>query len=433
MDGIPLVILLGFLMILLFLSHLFSGTEMAFISTPHPEIDYAFRDSVLKKAVRFFLRSPHLMLMTILIGNNLALVAFSLLWEHLLANYLAPHWYDRMDEVGKLLMETLTAALIVVTLGEYLPKQLGYAYSWRWLRAVAPLLMPVFLLLSPLLLMVVGLERIWKRIRGKEISPARQVFSRADVEWWIFRSVCRPDSLKQQKQYTKFQELVSRLSRFVQERVRDVLTPRPELVAVNIHDSMDTLRATFTRSRKSRVLVYEDSLDQIRGYVYLYDMIGMQASGSSRKISSLLREISTLTESTPLLKALDILLQQRTGIGWVVDEYGSTAGVITLKDLVRTMAGYADDQERRYPAYYQISATEYEVEGRARIEDLNREAGLQFPEDPDYETFNGYVLSRIGRFPREGETFVLDDRFEIRILRATPRQILRARIQILEP
>ncbi len=401
---LELLALLFASLLCLFLSFLFSGSEMAFISSSRPELWIAFDRHPLRKWVKTQVVYPSRFLLTVLIGNNIVLVGFSLLW----AEILAP-WLQDFTEWETLIIETISATVIVVLLSEYLPKQLGYIYSWQWLRWASYILYPFSLLTQPI---------VWiLNVPRRKTRQTLKIFSFSEIEAMIFRMFTRTQSKS-----TWWHLLVQRFFRLIKKRVRDCLTPRTDLVAVPYDATPDQIRETFIQSRKARILVYRDNIDHVVGYIHLFSMLKEFSS-----VSGVLMQIPVVTESTPLLKALEKLLEERRGIAWVVDEYGATAGVITLKDIFRELTGYSDEEDRA-PDVRVLSDGTIIAGARERIDVLNQEFDLAIPEREEYETLAGYILYKTGMIPPPGTTLTLDG-YEIEILEATDTRIQRVKIK----
>lgn len=416
------IIILAFSLLLI---AYFSGIEIAFISANKLRVELLKeKGRGNAKIISDFNRNPSRFISTILVGINIALVLFG----STMARIITPENFPFLpkDEVALMVIGTLVTTVLVLFLGELLPKLLFRINADRMLLLLAyPTKYLIYLPLLPITNMFHFLSRkTIKLISGKEQQDTAQSFSEDDLEYLIKESVASEEHDEDETDEIN-SEIFERALNLKEVRLKTCMVPRPEIVAININDTLSDLRKLILDSKHSRIPVYESSIDRIVGYVYHLDLLKNPAT---------IREIVRPIEMVPAsMTAQDLLVQltkERKNMTWVIDEYGGTAGIVTLEDLMEEIFGEIDDEhDVEELVEKELSSNEFVFSGRLEISYLNEEYTLDIPEG-DYNTLSGYIVTQNENIPEQNEVVLLD-RFEIKILKASNKIIQLVRLKVL--
>ncbi|MDQ7066308.1 MAG: hemolysin family protein [candidate division KSB1 bacterium] len=389
----------------LILSILYSGSEAIFYSINRLKIEVLQRKKARgADAVLHYLNNPEKYLSTILVGNNIANVLFG--------SFAAIYLSRFVNEA----VVSLISTGIVLLFGEIIPKSL--------LRAVAEpasLRMVRFVkmserLFAPLILLLTLFAR-WVTRRFKRTREAgNQTLSKEDIRL-LFRESRYLGHIHYQDE-----EFVRRILKLGTHKVRQIMIPRTEIEAVPESASIEEIKQSFIRTHFSRLPVYKDSIDHIVGAVYARDFfINPDAP------QKIIHRLPFVPETKSVLSLLNELRRAQASIAIVIDEYGGTAGLVTLEDIIEEIFGeIADEYDFEGVGIERVSPDEAIARGRAEIEAVNAELGLNLPEG-DYETLAGYIIHELGRIPKPGESLEVGDWLMI-ITHASPQKIDRVKI-----
>lgn len=375
----------------LFLSAFFSGSEIAFISASKLGIELKRSDgSTRGRILASFYDKPDMFLSVMLVGNNIVLVIFTYLMTLVLEPVLQ-EWID--STLILVLLQTIIITLIVLIFGEYLPKtifrlflnQLLYAFTY-------PLLFFKYLLAIPANLMR-GLSNFFlKYVIRVPLESSVTSFTRYDLEEFV-----------QDKAEASEEEMETEIFRnalhLKQTRVRNCMVPRTEIRHIDVNAGMDELSAIFQEAKHSRVIVTSGGIDDILGYVHHQQMISQPQD--MRKI---LLDIDIVPEAMSVQDLMLRFIREGENIAAVVDEYGSTTGLITLEDTLEEIFGEIEDEhDAEQHVEHQIDENTYRLSGRLEINYINELfPNLQLP-DGEYSTLSGYIVMTSGSIPEEGE------------------------------
>ena len=412
------------LLIALVLIAFFSGIEIAFVSSNKLRVELLKEKSGSAKIVSDFNHNPSRFISTMLIGLNVALVLFG----SIMAKILTPERFSFLphDEAYLMVIETLTTTAIVLLLGELLPKMLFRINADRMLIVFAYPTRLVYLLLMPLTNVFHWLsKRVIKLVVGKDYHEGKQNFTAEDLGYLIKESAASEEKEAHETDNLNA-EIFERALYLKEIKVKSCMVPRPEIVAIEADDTVDELRQLFFESKHSRLLVYDDSIDKVIGYVHHFDLLKKPTS-----IRQFLRPLEVIPASMNAQELLIQLVKERKNIAWVVDEYGGTAGIITLEDLMEEIFGEIEDEhDVEEQNEKKISDTEFVFSARLEVDYLNEEYNLQIPEG-EYETLSGYIVMNHEDIPDQGEIVYLDH-FEIKIQKATDKRIEVVNLKIVK-
>lgn len=401
---------------MLLLSAFFSGMEIAFISVNKLRIELKSQQGYQwARILSNYLKSPSRFISTILVGNNLALVVYSMKMGDLLQMPEQPPVY-------LFLLVTLLSTLIVLITAEYIPKavfRIDPGSMLRWL--IIPFQLFYFLL-YPIVQLTLWLSKIILRLfTGRSFTEESPAFSRMDLDHYI--SEHTQSELEENEFDT---EIIKNALDFGNLRVRDCMISRTEIKAVEIGEPIEVLEKVFIDTNHSKILVYKDSIDNIIGYVHHIDLYR-----KPRSIREMLLPIPIANEAKTAREMLNEFTQKQRSIALVVDEFGGTAGIVTIEDIVEEIFGEIEDEHDDDEGIIekQISEKVFEFSSRLEIDYLNETYHIGLPEG-DYETLGGFVISSYERIPKEGEVLQIGN-FEIVVLQALNQRIETVRITIL--
>lgn len=408
---------------MLLLSAFFSGMEIAFVSKNRLKLEIDRKQSTLLDFVaNIFERHPGQYITSILVGNNIALVVYSLYMSSLLrALAYAAGWHS-VAEGGSVLAETLISTVVIIFVAEYLPKSIVKSNPNFYYRTFAPLLYIFYILLYPLVWLTTGVSYLILRLFGcrmKKQAPAAD-FNRTDLESLIDGSTEMQHD--EENEIKLFQNALD----FADLRVRDCMVPRIDVEAVELSTGVEELTRRFVESKYSRIFVWEGSIDNIVGYVNSKSLFRQPAD-----LRSVLMKAYFVPETMPLQALLEHFIKHRSYIAVVIDEFGGTAGIISLEDVLEQIFGEIEDEHDEQDLVEKlVGENEYVFSCRLEVKYLNEHYGLGIAESRDYDTLAGYIISHLDGIPSPGQVLTVDG-LEIRVLRTTRSRIELARVKRL--
>ena len=412
------------IILLLLLSAFFSGSEIAFVAANRLRVEVqARRGGLVGRIVHGFLETPTTFLTTTLVGNNIALVVYSTLMAFYLSAPLH-HFYAQSVglnaaslEMAVLSTQTVVASIIVLLVGEILPKSIMREIADRVVFVLALPLRATYYLLLPLVKLAGGTSSLLVRLLRADAAPFSQ-FPRRDFELLIEKSR-ESGALELDEEET---EILSNVFDLYTMRVKESMTPRTDIVAVDENTALETLRQRCIETGYSKLPVYRENIDNIVGIAFAYDLFE-----EPETLQEMMRPAKFVPESKPAKDLLQDFLRTNSSIAIVIDEYGGTAGLVTREDLLEELVGDIQDEfDSEDAVMRQVDTYTYLVSGRAEIDELEERFSLELPEG-DYETVAGYLLEHIGAIPATQEEYEFDG-FQFIILQATAHRIDLVRI-----
>ncbi len=380
-------------MTLLF-SAFFSGMEIAYLNSNRLKVQLDIAKGTLKgKILKKFYKNESTFIAMLLLGNNIAIVVYGIYIAKILDPVLA-NW-GVVDASMILLIQTVISTLIVLVTAEFLPKALVQINPNAVLRYVAFPMRIVYDILYLPTMLVVGLSNLIMKMFGEDTKNTTKVFSKVDLEQYVHDINERID--EKHDLGNEVQILQNALD-FSNIRARDCMIPRTEIIALELNDSIETLNKAFIETGLSKILIYRDSIDNIIGYVHSFEMFKKPES-----IKQILLPITFVPSSTYAKILLEQFAKQSGNIAIVVNEFGGTAGIVTIEDVIEKIFGDIEDEHDLDDWIEQrISENEILFSARAEITYINNEYGLDLPELDDYETLGGLILNEIETIPDKG-------------------------------
>jgi len=419
--------LIIYIVLILALSAFFSGMEIAFVSSNKLRFEMERAQSTFSaRLASTFFEHPNSFISTLLVGNNIALVIYGILIARLLEpTVIRP--LGIQNEWVALLTQTIISTLIVLVTGEFIPKTLFKINPNRALTFFAPLAYLFYIILYPISKFTGGLAKLLLRIFGLKVAQtdSDSAFSKVDLDFLIQSSIDQSDNDEEIEDEVKiFQNALD----FSNCKVRDCIVPRSEIVDADVTESLEQLKSKFIESGCSKIIVYDDDVDNILGFIHSSEMFRLK-SGDSWKEH--IREVPIVPESMNAQKLMQTLMQQKISLAVVVDEFGGTSGICTLEDLVEEIFGDIEDEhdQQSYTAK-RLPNGEFELSGRLEVEKANELLDIDLPESDDYLTVGGLILHEIQRFPKLNEV-VRFSHYEFKVIKNTSTKIELVRLRIM--
>lgn len=406
---------IGWWITLVFVSVFFSGMEVAFVSSDR--LHYAVTKKT-KGAFNFILNfiygHPRQFMATLAVGSMIVLVFF-VYFTILLSFPIIERSITQNTFLGYLLV-IIFSTIIILIVNEFIPKAIFKYNSNLWVKILAVPAFIFFVLLYPFAKIFVLFSRGVLRIFGiKTRQSDEKALGRIDLDSYVKQGI---EDMEEEFEVDSEVKIFKNALDFSSMKLRDCMVPRADIVAVKEDTDMETLKDKFIETGMSRILVYRDDIDDIVGYIHIWEMFSTPDDWT-KNIAS----ISFVPESMQASKMMSELMQQRKSIAVVVDEFGGTSGIITMEDLVEEIFGEIEDE---YDVQSQFvkkeNNNEYVLSGRVEIDHLNETYNLNIPESDDYSTVAGYLLHHTQRFPKTYELIQIDN-YTFKILKVTSRKI----------
>jgi CBS domain containing-hemolysin-like protein len=381
------------LVVFLLASGFFSGIEIAYFSADRLLIELEKKKgTAIGQILAGFMEKPASFLGTTLVGYYIVLVMFSFISQKIMMNSILFVWL--IPAQLHLLSLTLISTILVLIFGEFLPKVIFKSLATPILFLFAYPFYLIKLLLSPFVWVMVkssyGLLRIIFGIKAKEDE---QAFTKLDLEHFI-KSIKTNNT--EEIDHTLFQNALY----IGMVKVKDCMIPRNEIQAIDIDCSIEELRAKFIECQNSRLIIYDESIDEIKGYVHHQRLLE-----NPKDIRSIMFKISVVHEFAPVRELMHRLIKEKINIAWVVDEFGGTAGILTLEDILEQIVGDISDEYDPEPLHERISENEFLFSGRLSIDYVNSEYDLLIPDNDNYNTLSGFLVSELETIPEQGSRY----------------------------
>ncbi len=399
-------------------SAFFSGMEIAFVSANKLRIELEKGKGLLSaRLVSGFIHHPSRFIGAMLVGNNISLVIYGIAAAAILEPVLINTLPASLASEGIILVfQTILSTLLILITAEFFPKILFRLNPNGLLNFFAVPVYLVYLILYPFMYFFLGLsELILRYIFGMKTGTVRYQFTAIDFDEYI-RDFYNPAAA--QVDEAPEMQMIQNVRDFHSTKVRECMVPRNEIIAVDDTISIEELHDLFIKSQHSKIPVYKESIDNLTGYVHLYDLFAKPA-----EINTVVKSVIIVPETISASNVLNMMISQRKSVAVVVDEFGGTAGMVTVEDLIEEIFGEIEDElDVEELQVRQLSETEFILAGRLEIDYLNQEYSLNLPQSDEYETLAGLILNHHQSIPEIHEQIHID-RFTFTILEATGSRI----------
>ena len=406
-------------------SALFSGVEIAFVTSDRvrAELDVA-RGGIISRIINRFYSNGEFFISSILVGNNIMLVIYGMG----AAKLIEPRLETFTDSSALiLLLQTLISTLVILITGEFIPKTIFQINPNSSLKIFALPVFVFYLILYPVSWLSTALSRgLMKLVGIRTSNPRMRVISVGELNDFLESNI---DDLEEKHREVENEvKIFQNALDFSSTHVRDCMTPRNELVAVNIDTTgREELSRLFTSSGRSKIIVYRDDIDTIIGYIHVSELFDPGADWKEH-----IKPVLYAPENLLANKLMRRLLQQKRSLAVVVDEFGGTAGLVSLEDLVEEIFGdIQDEHDKSRLVAARIDEGVYEFSGRCEVTAINEQFGLDLPESDDYQTLAGYILESTGSFPAQGDKIALGD-YVFEIIRKSANRLELIRLTVVE-
>lgn len=412
--------------VVLLCSALFSGLEIAFVSSSKLrfEVERGAR-GLSTRIIDIFYRHPNHFISTLLVGNNIALVVYGILMAQLIDRLilsplgLPPDHTEQATEVVRLLVQTVLSTLVVLVTGEFLPKTLFRLNPNRMMRIFCLPAILSYIVLWPVSKCTTALSKglLWLMGMPVKNQNREKLFTKVDLDYLIQSNI---DNIEDQQKIEAEVKIFRNALDFSNVKVRDCAIPRTEVVATADNTTLQDLRNLFVETGHSKIMVYHDDIDHVLGYIHSSEMFRLPSGGDWTK---LIRQAPFVPETMSARKLMHTLTTQKRSLAVVVDEFGGTSGIVTLEDLVEEIFGEIEDEHDNVNYVAKpLGEGEYLISARLEISKANEMLGLNLPESDDYQTVGGLILHHHQSFPKLNEV-VRFKRWEFKIIKNTTTRI----------
>ncbi|MFN3753160.1 hemolysin family protein [Flavobacterium sp.] len=408
---------IGIIILSLILSAFFSGMEIAFVSSNKIYLEIEKKqDNFISKILTKLTEKPSKFIASMLVGNNIAMVIYGFFMGDLLMRWFITLGYQFSD-LTNLLLQTLISTLIVLMTSEFLPKVFFQIYANSFLKFFAlPAYFFYWLFYYISSFMIWISDYVLKKFFKTEGDQITLSFSKIELGNYISEQM---NAVQDHETVDSEIQIFQNALEFSGVKARDVMTPRTELVAVDLYSSVVDLRELFIETGYSKILVYINTLDDIVGYVHSFELFR-----KPRTIKSVMIPVEFVPETIFIKDVLNLLTKKRKSVAVVLDEYGGTSGIITIEDIVEELFGEIEDEHDSDEALVeeQLDQVTYMFSTRLDVEYLNETYKLNIPESDSYGTLGGFIVDFSKEIPQKGDQITIEN-FQFTIEEATNKKI----------
>jgi CBS domain containing-hemolysin-like protein len=391
--------------------------EIAYISSNKIYLEIEKKqDTFLSKILTKITEKPSKFIATMLVGNNIAIVVYGFFMGDLLMNWINSFGFQ-LSEFSNLLLQTLISTLIILITSEFLPKVFFQIYSNSLMKFFSIPSYVFYLIFNYISTFIIWIsDFILKKFFNTEGDYVPSFFSKVELGNYINEQM---SSVEDHEDVDSEIQIFQNALEFSGVKARDIMTPRTELVAVNIYDSVVELRELFIKTGYSKILVYQNSIDDIIGYVHSFELFK-----KPRSIKSVMIPVEYVPETIFIKDGLNLLTKKRKSVAVILDEYGGTAGIMTVEDIIEELFGEIEDEHDSDEELIeqQLDETSYLFSARLDVEYLNQEYKLNIPENDSYGTLGGFIVNTSKEIPQKGNQITIDN-FHFVIEEATNTKI----------
>ncbi len=404
-------------------SAFFSGMEIAFISSNRLKVELdRSKNTPVARIIGLFYNNESHFLASLLLGNNAALVVFGI-YAAALLNPIISGQFGIHSEAAILLIQTVCSTLLVLIVAEFLPKALVQLNANAFLLYASVPMFVIFIVLYLPTLVVLSISNLVLTLLKTDRDNTEKVFSKVDLEHYVQDMSTR---IREEQDLGNEMQILQNALDFSNLRARDCMVPRTEITSISVEEDINVLHKLFVDTGLSKILVYRDSIDNIIGYVHSFEMFKRPAS-----IKQILLPIAFVPAAVPGKELLEMFTKQSGNIAVVTDEYGGTAGIITIEDVIEEIFGDIEDEHDTEEWLEQkVSDTEYLFSARVEIDYLNETYGFGFEESDDYDTLGGLIIHELESIPEAGTVLELEE-YELHIEEVSDRRIELVRLKIV--
>ena len=408
------------------LSAFFSGMEIAFISSDRIFLEIEKNQgNIIARILTRITETPSKFIAAMLVGNNISLVVYGIFMGDRIISLLYPGADEANLSLTILFYQTLISTVIILLTAEFLPKVFFQLYANKLIKLFIIPAATFYYLFYPITFFVIKITDGVLLLFFKTAAEVAEIsFSKGELGDYIVKQV---ESVSDKEKLDSEIQIFQNALEFSDLKAREVMVPRAELVAIDIDKDIQELKEFFMTTGLSKIPVYQNSVDDILGYVHAFELLKKPAS-----IRSILLPVEFIHEPLPINEVLNRLTRKRKSLAVVLDEYGGTSGIITVEDIVEELFGEIEDEHDQVDHYeLKVSETEFEFSARLEVDYLNTTYGFSFPEEEFYETLGGLVVHFTEEIPQQGDVFSLAQ-YEFKILEVSSTKIERIHLRVNE-
>lgn len=417
---------IGIIILCLILSAFFSGMEIAFVSSNKIYLEIEKKqDDFISKILTKLTQKPSKFIATMLVGNNISMVVYGFFMGDLLMRWFVTLGFHFTD-FSNLLLQTSISTLIVLMTSEFLPKVFFQIYANTFIKFFALpayFFFKLFYYISSFLIWISDFVlRKFFKTEGDQINLS---FSKVELGNYISEQM---NAVQDHETVDSEIQIFQNALEFSGVKAREIMTPRTELVAVDLHSSIVDLRELFIETGYSKILVYINTLDDIVGYVHSFELFK-----KPRSIKSIMIPVEFVPETILIKDAMNLLTKKRKSVAVILDEYGGTSGIVTIEDIVEELFGEIEDEHDSDEEFMEnkIDDSNYIFSTRLDVEYLNETYKLNIPESESYETLGGFIVDFSKEIPQKGTQITIGN-FQFIIEEATNKKIVLVKMTLLD-
>ena len=415
----------------LILSAFFSGMEIAYVSSNkiHIEIEKKQNDLIAKVLTRLT-QKPSKFIATMLVGNNLALVIYGYFMGDLLQAWIAgidfPYeWLNTFIQEFSLITQTIISTLVILLTAEFLPKVFFQIYANSLLKIFAVPAYIFYLIFGVLSTFIIWMsDKLLKKFFKTEGDEVQLAFTKVELGNYISEQM---ESVEVHEEIDSEIQIFQNALEFSEVKSREVMIPRTEIIAVEKNETPMGLNGLFTDTGLSKILVYQDSIDDIVGYVHSFELFKKPET-----ITEILMPVMYVPETMLVKDVLNVLIKKRKSIAVVIDEYGGTSGMMTVEDIVEELFGEIEDEHDSVVLIEEdLGEGKYKFSARLEVDYINETYKLNLPENENYETLGGMIVNHTEGIPEENDIVDIEG-YQFNILQTSNTKIELVQVRVLE-
>ena len=408
------------------LSAFFSGMEIAFISSDRIFLEIEKNQgNIVARILTRITETPSKFIAAMLVGNNISLVVYGIFMGDRIISLIYPEANGANLSISILFYQTLISTVIILLTAEFLPKVFFQLYANKLIKFFIIPAAAFYYIFYPITFFVIKITDGLLRLFFKTSAEVAEIsFSKGELGDYIEKQV---ESVTDKEKLDSEIQIFQNALEFSDLKAREVMVPRAELVALDIDKDIQELKELFMTTGLSKIPVYQNSVDDILGYVHAFELLKKPTS-----IRSILLPVEFIHEPLPINEVLNRLTRKCKSLAVVLDEYGGTSGIITVEDIVEELFGEIEDEHDQVDHYeLKVSDTEFEFSARLEVDYLNTTYGFSFPEEEFYETLGGLIVHLTEEIPQQGDVFSLA-LYEFKILEVSSTKIERIHLRVKE-
>ncbi|WP_185869551.1 hemolysin family protein [Blattabacterium cuenoti] len=411
-----MIFYISIIFITILISAFFSGIEMALISSSLFQIELekkkgSFRSKLLSKSIS----QPKKFITTMLIGNTISLVIYGIYMEKLFF-YIIPKELLENNSLWIFFLETIFSTAIILIIGEFIPKMIFSVYSNELLNLFIIPIYIIYKVFYPITNFIIWISNFFLKILGEKDNDQKKNFDKEDLIYFLSENI---ENGIQEKGFVESKiEIFHKALDFSEKKARECMVPRKEIISSNI-TSMDHICNLFTESGLSKIVIYKNNIDNIVGYIHYLELLK-----KPKNIESIIRSVELVYVTTPVREIMDLLIKKKISIAIVLDEYGGTAGMITIEDILEEFIGdIKDEHDEIFLLDKKLNNQKFLFSARLEIDFINAKYNLDLPESEKYETLGGLIVTYTGNIPKYGEKIIINNNFFIEIKKVSKNKI----------